>query len=66
MPTMVTSSALYYIEAALGRDFIYHGFEFQYYVFRFRAGNFLVVKMNRINCLKKHLKHEGQLSAFTS
>jgi hypothetical protein len=26
-PTIVTSSALYYIEAVLGRDFIYRGFE---------------------------------------
>jgi hypothetical protein len=32
MPTMVTSLALYYIGAALGKDFIYHGFEFGYYV----------------------------------
>jgi hypothetical protein len=54
MPIIVTSSALYYIKAALERDL----FKFQYYIFCFRVGNFLIVKINRINCLKKHLKYK--------
>jgi hypothetical protein len=57
MLIIVTSSALYYIKAALGRDFIYYRFEFQYYIFCFKVGNFLIVKINRINCLKKHFKY---------
>ena len=64
MPIIITSLVLYYINVALGRDFIYYRFEFQYYVFCFRARNFLIVKINRINYLKKHLKYKGQLSAF--
>jgi hypothetical protein len=37
MPIIVTSLALYYINTALGRDFIYYRFKFKYY-FYFKAG----------------------------
>ena len=48
MPIIVTSLALYYINVALERDFIYYRFEFRY-CFYFRAGGLFYSHWNKYN-----------------